>query len=175
MLAIRRALDAISGALLWLGGAAIVLMMVHIMLEVTLRTAFKLTIPGTEETVSAYYMIACAFLPLAWVQRGRAHVSVEVFTLWMPARALAALDGLVCLACAAGTAIFAWAATGKAIAMTRSGEILIGTMDVVVWPSRWFVPVGLATMALYMLLHAVADLHWAARGGERLLGPSQGH
>ena len=68
---------------------------VHEMGEVMLRTAFKLTIPGTEETVSAYYMIACAFLPLAWVQRGRAHVSVEVFTLWMPPRMLALLDGLV--------------------------------------------------------------------------------
>lgn len=175
MQAIRRALDALSGLLLWLGGVAIVLMMVHIMVEVMLRTAFKLTIPGTEETVSAYYMIACAFLPLAWVQRSRAHVSVEVFTLWMPPRMLALLDGLVCLACAAGTAIFAWAATNKAIAMTRAGEILIGTMDVVVWPSRWFVPVGLVAMAIYMLLHAVADLHWAVYGGERRFGPSQGH
>jgi TRAP-type C4-dicarboxylate transport system permease small subunit len=174
MRAIQRVLDALAAFLLVLGGVGIVLMMVHIVLEVTLRTAFKSTIPGTEETVSAYYMIACAFLPLAWVQRMRAHVGVEVFTLWMPARMLAGLEGIVCLVCAAGTAVFAWAAVGKAIAMTQGNEILIGTMDVVVWPSRWFVPVGLVVMMLYMLLHACADLAWAVRGGERRLAPPSG-
>jgi TRAP-type C4-dicarboxylate transport system permease small subunit len=171
---IRRSLDLLAGWLMVLGGCAIVLMMVQIMLEVILRTAFKITIPGTEETVSAYYMIGCAFLPLAWVQRHRAHVKVEVFTLWMSPRTAAGLDGLVYLLCAAGTGIFAYAALGKAMAMTEAREILIGSIDVVVWPSRWFVPVGLAAMMLYMILHAVDDLAWAFKGGERTPGSEAG-
>ena len=174
MRAIQRGMDMLAGFLLVLGGVTIVLMMVQIMLEVILRTAFKVTIPGTEETVSAYYIIGCAFLPLAWVQRERAHVKVEVFTLWMPARMAASLDGLVCLLCAVGTGVFAYAAFGKAMAMTQTNEILIGTIDVVVWPSRWFLPVGLIAMMLYMLLHAAADLAWAFKGGERQMAPEAG-
>ena len=169
MHALERWLDRLAGMLMWLGGVAIVLMMVQIMVEVVLRSLFKTTIPGTEETVSAYYMIGCAFLPLAWVQRERAHVKVEVFTLWMSPRVAAAFDAGVMLLCAAATAVFAWAAAGKAIAMTAAGEILIGAADVVVWPSRWIVPVGLAAMALQMVVQAFADLAWArGRRAERL-------
>lgn len=171
MKGLQRGLDGVATVLLVLGGLAILLMMLQIMAEVILRTAFKVTIPGTEETVSAYYMIGCAFLPLAWVERQRAHVRVEVFTLWLPARLAALVDGLVCLLCALATTIFAYAAFGKAMAMTQTNEILIGTVDVVVWPSRWFVPVGLGAMTLYMLLHAVSDLAWAFRGGSRLIEP----
>jgi len=174
MKGLQRGLDGVATVLLVLGGLAILLMMLQIMAEVALRTAFKVTIPGTEETVSAYYMIGCAFLPLAWVERQRAHVRVEVFTLWLSARQAAAVDGIVCLVCAAGTSVFAYAALGKALAMMRTNEILIGTIDVVVWPSRWFVPLGLAAMALYMLLHAWADLKWALKGGERMLPPLAG-
>lgn len=148
-----------------LGAASILLMMLQIMAEVVLRTAFKGTIPGTEETVSAYYMIGCAFLPLAWVQRSRGHVMIEIFTLWLSPRAAALVDGLAYLACAVATSIFIYATIVKAVAMTIDGEILIGTMDVIVWPSRWIVPVGLTAMTLYMVLQAVADLVRAAKGG----------
>ena len=167
MIAIRRILDWLTNILMVLGAISILLMMLQITAEVALRTLFKDTIPGTEEIVSTYYMIGCAFLPLAWVQRDRGHVIVELFTIWMRPRAAAALDGVVTLICAAGIAIFFFAGVEKAVGMTAQGEILIAMVDVVVWPSRWLLPAGLGTMLLYMLLHAVGDLAWAARGGER--------
>lgn len=167
MIAIRRILDWLTNVLMVLGAFSILLMMFQIAVEVALRTLFKDTIPGTEEVVSTYYMIGCAFLPLAWVQRERGHVIVELFTIWMHPRAAAALDGVVTLICAAGIAIFFFAGVEKAIDMTAQGEILIAMIDVVVWPSRWILPAGLGTMLLYMLLHACGDLVWAAKGGER--------
>ncbi|MGE0660742.1 MAG: TRAP transporter small permease [Reyranellaceae bacterium] len=167
LISLRRLLDGLTDVLMVLGALSILLMMIQITLEVALRTLFKDTIPGTEEIVSTYYMIGCAFLPLAWVQRQRGHVIVELFTVWMPPRAAAALDGVVTLVCAAAIAIFFFAGVEKAIAMTAQGEILIAMIDVVVWPSRWLLPAGLGTMLLYMLLHAFGDLSWAAKGGER--------
>jgi TRAP-type C4-dicarboxylate transport system permease small subunit len=164
---VRRTLDWLVNALMVLGAFAIMLMMAQIALEVTLRTFFRETVPGTEEIVSTYYMIGCAFLPLAWVQRERGHVIVELFTVWMRPRAAAALDGVVTLLCAAAVAVFFYASLTKAIAMTIEGEMLIAMIDVTVWPSRWIVPVGLGTMLLYMVLHGIADLVWAAKGGER--------
>ncbi len=168
MIAIERWLDRLAAALMLLGGACLVLMMMQIMLDVFLRTSVKSSIPGTEETVAAYYMIGCAFLPLAWVQRARGHVRVEVFTLWLSARAAAALEGCVFLFCAVLAAVFAYATAVKAIEMTRTGEILIGAIDVVVWPSRWFVPAGLVVLVLYLLLHGASEL---ARASGRA-GPS---
>lgn len=167
MITSRKILDGLTNILMAIGALSILLMMFQITLEVMLRTLFKDTIPGTEEIVSTYYMIGCAFLPLAWVQRERGHVIVELFTIWLSPRAAAALDGVVTLICAAGIAIFFFAGVEKAVAMTAQGEILIAMIDVVVWPSRWLLPAGLGTMLIYMLVHAVGDLTWAARGGER--------
>lgn len=165
----QRILDFLANALMAIGAACILLMMLQVMAEVVLRTAFKLTIPGTEETVSAYYMIGCAFTPLAWVQRQKGHVMIEIFTLWMKPRQAAALDGVVYLVCAVAVGIFAYAGFTKAWAMTLEDEILIGTIDVVVWPSRWLVPAGLILMLAYMVLQAFDELRFAIFGGERSL------
>jgi TRAP-type C4-dicarboxylate transport system permease small subunit len=169
MRGIQRLLDYLAGALLLVGAACIMLMMLQVMTEVVLRTVFKQTIPGTEETVSAYYMIGCAFTPLAWVQRQKGHVMIEIFTLWLKPRQAAAMDGVVYLVCAVLLGIFAYAGITKAWAMTEQEEILIGAMDVVVWPSRWLVPAGLITMIAYMVLQALDELRFAFLGGERSL------
>ncbi len=176
MQAMRRGLDLLAGVLMVLGGVALILMMLQIAVEVALRATMKATIPGTEETVTAYYMVACAFLPLAWVQRNHGHVKAEVFTAWMPPWLTAAIDGVVAILCAMATSVFAYAAFVKAVAMTSTGETLIGTVDVVVWPGRWFVPVGLVAMVLYMVVHAISDLHTAFTGGASRPAPQgQGH
>lgn len=167
----QRLLDYLTNALMMIGAVCILMMMLQVMAEVTLRTFFKQTIPGTEEMVSAYYMIGCAFTPLAWVQRQKGHVMVEIFTLWLKPRAAALMDCLVYLACAIAIGIFAYAGFDKAMAMMEQEEILIGTIDVVVWPSRWLVPVGLALMLAYLVLQAFDELLFAVKGGERALQP----
>lgn len=168
----QRLLDYLTNALMIIGAVCIVMMMLQVMAEVVLRTAFKLTIPGTEEMVSAYYMIGCAFTPLAWVQRQKGHVMIEIFTIWMKPRPAAAMDGVVYLICAVLLSLFAYAGFTKALAMTIEEEILIGTIDVIVWPSRWLVPAGLILMVAYMVLQAFDELRFAAKGGERTLAPA---
>lgn len=164
MRALLRILDGISSALLAIGCVAILAMMIQVMVDVVLRNVFKLSVPGTEEIVSAYYMVAVAFLPLAFVQRERGHVMIELFTQNLPPRVNAVLDGIVFLACGIGLAIFTYAGTVKAIAMTEQSEILIGTIDVTVWPSRWFLAAGCGAMTLYLLLHSVQELAWGLSG-----------
>lgn len=157
MNAAERTLDLISRILMVFAAIAILGMMLQVVIDVALRNIWHSTLPGTEEVVSAYYMIACAFLPLAYVQRERGHVIIELFTSWLPERATAFLDGLVAAVVAVGLLFFTQATFGKAIAMTEEREIMIGTIDVVVWPSRWMLPIGLGAMALYMLLQSAQE------------------
>lgn len=165
-------LDRLAQLLMVIGAACILMMMLQVVAEATLRTLFKQTIPGTEEIVSAYYMIGCAFLPLAWVQRHKGHVIIEIFTIWMSPRAAAALDGVVAVAVSVCLTIYAYAGLVKAVAMTRDDEILIGMIDVVVWPSRWMVPAGLILMVAFLLLQAVDELRYAIKGGQRSITPA---
>lgn len=162
MTAIRRTLDALSMVLMVIGALAMLGMMLQVMVDVALRNLFKSTLPGTEEMVSAYYMIGVAFLPLAYVQRERGHVIIELFTLKLPPRVIAALDGVVYVVCCAALWFFTYAAFRQAVLMTEQSEIMIGTIDVTVWPARWLMTAGLAVMALYMMLQAVEQFLWAA-------------
>lgn len=157
MNAAERTLDLLSRSLMVLAAIAILGMMLQVVIEVALRNIWHTTLAGTEEVVSAYYMIGCAFLPLAWVQRERGHVIIELFTSWLPERATAFLDGVVAAVVAAGLLIFTHATFGKALTMTAEGEIMIGTIDVTVWPSRWMLPLGLGAMALYLILQSVQE------------------
>jgi len=163
---IKRLIDRLSSVLLVLGGIAMAVMMVNVAVDIVTRNLLRITVPGTLELVSYYYMVAVVFLPLAFVQRSRGHVMIELFTLWLPRRVNAFIDAIVYLLGAIGLGLFTYAAFGKAIYMTGVNEMQFGVIDVVVWPGRWFVPIGCGAMVLQLLLQATAEFVYAIKGTE---------
>ena len=65
---------------LWLGLLAGLLMMLHVTADVTGRYGFSRPIEGTTETVAAYYMVAIAYLPWAYLARHDRHIVAGIFT-----------------------------------------------------------------------------------------------
>ena len=161
MSGLRRILDRLSDILMLISGISIMLMMLVVVSDAFMRGLFNSSVPGAEELSSNYFMVAVTFLPLAFVQRVKGHVIIELFTANLSPRAIAGFDALVHFACAIGSLIFCWAAYGKAMAMTRAGEYAIGTVLVTIWPTRWMVVVGMLVLALYLLLQAVDDARTA--------------
>ncbi|MBW3095817.1 TRAP transporter small permease subunit [Pseudohoeflea coraliihabitans] len=160
----RRLAGLLSVVITLVGAVAMVLMMVHIIVDAVLRTFFASSAPGTTEFVSFYYMVAVTFLPLAYIQCLRGHVIIELFTGGLPPRVVHAIDGVVALVIAGAAGYFAFAAGWKAIAMTRAGEFVIGAILVETWPTRWFVVSGVGLLAVVALLQALDDLYTAAGG-----------
>ncbi|WP_373086611.1 TRAP transporter small permease [Sneathiella sp.] len=150
--------------LMVLGCVAMTMMMLHVMSEVFLRYFFTASIPGTEEIVSGYYMVAVVFLPLGYVQLERGHIIIELFTLKVSERGKAWMDGVVLTVCSAALAIFAYAGFDKAINMTIKNEIWIGMVDVSIWPARWMLPVGLTVMTLMMVVQCIREFQFAVTG-----------
>ena len=62
----------------------LVLMALHVSLDVGLRYLFGKSFTGTLEFVSFYYMVAVVFLPLAYVELQREHISVDVLVGRLP-------------------------------------------------------------------------------------------
>ena len=146
-------LDRLIDALMWVACACGVLMMLHIAVDVFCRNVLNAPIPGTVETVSAYYMVAIAFFPLAYISRSEGHIFVELFTRGLTGRGQAWLDLVVSLVTGAYIVIFAWQSTEVALDKTGEGEVWeTATGFMAVWPSRWFLTVGLAAMAIYTFL-----------------------
>jgi len=151
-------------ALMVIGCVAIVLMMVNVMAEVIVRYFFNRSIPGTAEFVSGYYMVMVVFLPLAYLQLERGHVIIELFTQKASDRTKSWIDGIVYIICSGALAIYAYAGFNKAIEMTQRGELWFGLIEVIIWPARWMMPIGVAVMGVVMFLQAIRELQAAKSG-----------
>lgn len=135
--------NQIADALAYLAGLSLVLMMLHVTLDVVLKYFFKLPIPGTAEVVSAYYMIGAVFLPLAYIEVHNRPIVVELLYDRLPIAFRHSLDILATLLSAAFYVFLAWQSAKIAFAAMESREYIDGIWRVVVWPSRFLIPLGL--------------------------------
>lgn len=150
-----KVLGRVSDLLGVLGGVALVLMMLHITAEVIARYVFSSPLHGSVEIVSAYYMVGVVFLPLALIERVNGHIVVELLSKHFPQRAQEILIAVVSLASAMFFAAFAWQTWGDALKKYEIGEQALGTVAVTVWPTRFYIPVSCALLALVLVHKAV--------------------
>lgn len=159
MALLERLLFGLTRFFAWVAVAATILMMLHVTADAIGRTFFNRPLVGTIEIVSAYYMAAVVFLPLALVTRERGHIIVDLFTGWMKLRWRTLLDGFVGIVTFTYTAIFAWKAIEIALTKTRIREAHeAGTGVIEIWPSRWTVVAGFTLMAIYLAIYVIRDL-----------------
>lgn len=151
-------------ALLWLSIAAGFLMMVHVSIDVAGRTVFNRPLTGTTEIVAAYYMVAAAYLPWAWVAKNDAHIRAELFARFGSAGLRYWLDLAVRLLTVLYLGVFTWQTALRAGQQFQFGEAwqASGTY-LAVWPSRWVLPVSGALMLAYLVLRILADLRRSRR------------
>lgn len=152
MAAFERWLDRLIFISLVVGGAGIILMMLHITIDVVSRNFLSYSLIGTVEIVSYYYMISAVFLPLAFVERKSEHIEVELFIQNMPIRQqnysyiFGRLTGIVFFS------ILAYQSWLDAVQYTRIGEQPMG-LNLAIWPARWILPASFGLIVLAFVLH----------------------
>lgn len=165
----KRTSESLASLLALIAGLSLVLMMVHVTLDVLLKYFFKLPIPGTAEVVASYYMIGTVFLPLAYIEVHNRPIVVELFYDRMPRRLQAPLDVLGTLASLAFYAFLTWQSMKIALVSLENREYVDGLWKVVVWPSRFIIPVGLSIACAALLMR----LALLARGGSAQHGSAE--
>jgi TRAP-type C4-dicarboxylate transport system permease small subunit len=149
---------------MWFGVAAAFLMMMHVSADVAARTVLNSPIEGTTEIAAAYYMVAVAYLPWAWVARNDGHIAVDVFTSFLPARYLEWLEIVVKGLAIVYVSFFVWRSALRALQQMRLEEVWqAGTKYLAIWPSRWVLPVAGGLMVVYLVLRVAADIAAALR------------
>lgn len=138
------------------GSVGVLLMMLHVGADIVARNLFGRPLPATNEIVSRYYMVFIAFLPLAWVERRRGMVSVEVVESLMPPRMLRASDILVAVLATAIYGVLAYTTWFDALSAFRSGRSVIALNILIpVWPTYFLPPVGFTLAAAVTLVRGV--------------------
>jgi len=154
-----RWLEIPINVMVWVGLVAGLLMMVHVTADVAGRTVFNHPLPGTTEIVSGWYMVAAAYLPWAWIARNDGHIVVDLFARLIPPAVMNVIElGIKLLTCAWVT-LFAYQTYLRAVQTTRAGEVWEAAGSfILIWPSRWLLPLSAGMMGLYLVLRIVSDL-----------------
>jgi len=153
------AVRVIDRCILALAGMALVLMMVHINIDVVSSLLLGVPVPLTNATVTQYYMIAIAFLPLAASEYRGAHIRVDLVVNHMPAALRRWLDHLVQILCLAVYVALAIQASQLAIQKLAVNSFLMEqTTRVSTWPSYFLVPAGFGLIALLIGLRLICRM-----------------
>ncbi len=165
MKAIGQILRWISHGVALVGAVAVILMMAQIVLDVVMRNLFQTTLPMTTTVVAKWYMVACAFLPLAMTEIANRHIAVEVVFSALSRRWRRIVGGFACLIASliAGGMFFPlWFESVKKF---EAGSFMVENgRQLPVWQAHFFLPVGFAIFAC-VLLYRVVILWTGAKSG----------
>jgi len=166
----RTPITWLANRLLDISALLLLMMMLHVCADVIMKYIFNWPIQGTLEIVSYYYMVWVVFLPLALVEMTRSAVSVELFFNMFSRPVQVACIGLVLLLCVATYSGLAWITWFDSLRSFSRGEVVMGPVTVLVWPSRFILPISFSLAGLVCLWH-FARLVFSADARSELISP----
>ena len=135
---------------------ALLLMVVHVCAEVIGRYVLNQPLPMTIEIVAHYYLVAVIFLPMASVELMNDHTKVELLTEMAGPRLAAVAELMSGILSVGILSLLVVATLQEAIAQSRVGAVASGPFfDLLVWPTRWLVPVGLGLFLVALVLRLI--------------------
>ncbi|WP_108258537.1 TRAP transporter small permease [Mangrovicoccus ximenensis] len=158
MQAIERILTLSAKLLVWLSGAFLLAMAVHVCLDVGMKYFLNKPIPGTAEIVARYYMLAAVFLPLAFVEARNTGISVDLFYGMFGPRLRRACVVLAFIGQLAFFSLLTWQSFHDAMKAMAKNEYIDGQITVYTWPATFMLPAGLGFAAAISLLRLVQAL-----------------
>ncbi|PTB92348.1 TRAP transporter small permease, partial [Marinobacter sp. B9-2] len=119
-----------------LAGIIVLMLVAHVTIDVVMRFAFDTPLNSTILYVSAFYMVAIAFLPLAAVEQNDSHIAVELLVERFPTKVQSFLAGLALLLTCIVTATVAIRTGDEALAKFIGGSYSIEAGGkVTTWPT----------------------------------------
>lgn len=135
-----------------LAGLAVGVMMLHVVADVLGKYLLDMPVPSTAEVVANYYMIACVFLSLAYVETRGTAISVDIIyenvgsaAQWWMRKAGQVFSLIFYLG-------LGWISWGVAMRAYRINETMDGIWRVTIWPAKFLLPLGMAVACLVLLI-----------------------
>lgn len=153
-----RTFDGLVKGLTWLSLFLLIPMMFLVPADVIGRYLLNKPIPAVFEINSYFLMVAVVFFPLAHVQQKKEHIYVNLFTKRFPVRWKALLDAFSLLIGLLAYFLIGWFGLKIAIHATSVREYVSGIINVPIWISKWFVPVGCFVFCIQLGRDALGNI-----------------
>ncbi|MCA1307850.1 TRAP transporter small permease [Microbacterium esteraromaticum] len=142
---------------LYLGAAILLIMMVNIVADVTMRSVLNRPITGTLEVTIYWWMVAITALGLWAAELKHDHIAVTLVTdrLSYSSRFVHAI--LVRAVTVAFMLALAWFGIQTAVEKSISGEFT-GSAEIPIWPTRFFLPLAAVAFAILGILRLIRQL-----------------
>ncbi len=141
------------------GAVVVVAMMLFICVDVVLRNVFRFSFNMTTEVVARYFMVAIAFMPLAWLELRRQMISVELLDFVLKPNIRRAMDFVILLIAALVYGLLAYANWLKAFKEYNSGTLVeLVSWKMPIWHSYFLVPIGLSLAVFACVVAALVVL-----------------
>lgn len=136
--------------IVWLVMALVLLNVFHVGLDVALKYLFLKPVPGTTAYVAQYYMVALVYLPLASAEYHRMHIALDLIPYRSFGRWVEFAQSRFALAfCAAVTLLLAYGSWIDAVQKLEARQYILDQSSYIyIWPSYFFLPIGLGLLAL---------------------------
>ncbi|WP_417424454.1 TRAP transporter small permease [Hoeflea sp.] len=150
-----RTLSRLSDSTAILAGLAVALMIIHVTIDIFMRFAFNMPLSGTILSVSLFYMPMVVFLPLAYAEKNKSHISMELVYDMLPRgiqRSLDMLSHVLSLIVFGALAARTW---GEAFTKMRIGAAeMEGSLRIPTWPGYFCLPLGFALLVSLLIFRA---------------------
>jgi TRAP-type C4-dicarboxylate transport system permease small subunit len=154
---VYKALDRICRLAAGVASLALVAMAFLVTMDVVWDLAFGRPIPNAIEIVSIYLMIAIVFLPMAFVEMRGEHIGADIISQLLRPRAKTVLRAVVAAVSVGFLLVMVFQTTIDAVEALEKNERIMGTSLLVIWPSRFSLPIGFALFALAIVAKALVD------------------
>ncbi|MBV7485258.1 TRAP transporter small permease [Bordetella sp. BOR01] len=149
----EKIIKALAYALTVVAAASLLMMMLQTVVDVLLNNLVGAPIEGNLEVISAYHMVLVVFLPLAYVELKHEHISSDIVVGLMPPRWRRAMYVFGALISCLFFAVLAWQTWLDALNSYEIREVIMGSVYVEIWPSKFSLPIGFAAIFLVLVFH----------------------
>lgn len=148
------ALDMICKLAAGVASFALLAMAFLVTADVVWDLVFGRPITNAIEIVSIYLMIAIVFLPMGFVELRGEHIGADIVSQFLKPRANTILRILVAVVSVGFLLVLVYQTATDAAEALEKNERIMGSSLLVIWPSRFSLPIGFALFALAVLANA---------------------
>jgi len=151
----KKIIQIISTYFAELCGWLLIVMMVLLVIDLVSREMYS-PIQGIAE-VSIFVLVATTYLGISHCEQMREHVIIDAFVNRMPIRLRKIVDSTVYLSTSLFLIILLFSVGQNFIQSYQSGEVVAGTLPLVIWPVKLAIFVGILFYCVQVILNTIDE------------------
>lgn len=155
---IRRAIDAIDNAVMFVGCAMLFALMCIVVADVSMRYLFNAPLQWSYEVISSYLMPGLFFFAVSHTLKAHAHVSVDILHNYVSTRSRYAFEAIGSTVAVPAFAICTWVSARNSWNDFTSAAVSTSGLGVPTWTVSLMLPIGFGLLTTRLALNAVGYL-----------------